>query len=91
MSSVEEATNYLKGNADGTGNVHDHLSQVILKLFSEGHADALELLEHVSVMVKTGAKPRDAPERKPRVFCRQIAFYCLRVIVFVSMCVGIEQ
>jgi len=65
MSSVEEATNYLKGNADGTGNVHDHLSQVILKLFSEGHADALELLEHVSVMVKTGAKPRDAPERKP--------------------------
>jgi len=64
MSSVEEATNYLKGNADGTGNVHDHLSQVILKLFSEGHADALELLEHVSVMVKTGAKPRDAPERK---------------------------
>jgi len=62
--SVEEATNYLKGNSDGTGNVHDHLSQVILKLFSEGHSDALELLEHVSVMVKTGAKPRDAPERK---------------------------
>lgn len=62
--SVEEATNYLKGNADGTGNVHDHLSQVILKLFSEGHSDGLELLEHVSVMVKTGAKPRDAPERK---------------------------
>ena len=67
MSSkaVESATNYLKGNADGSGNVHDHLSQVILKLFSEGHNDALELLEHVSVMVKTGAKPRDAPERKP--------------------------
>ena len=64
-TAVEDATSYLKGNADGTGNVHDHLSQVILKLFSEGHSDALELLEQVSVMVKTGAKPRDAPERKP--------------------------
>ena len=73
-TAVEDATSYLKGNADGTGNVHDHLSQVILKLFSEGHSDALELLENVSVMVKTGAKPRDAPERKPGMLCVKTAF-----------------
>lgn len=62
--SFTEASAYLKGAADGTGNVHEHLSQVILKLFSEGHGDALDILEHVSVLVKTGANPRDIPETK---------------------------
>lgn len=70
---VEEATAYLKGKTDGSGNVHEHLSQVILKLFSEGHGDALELLEHVSVLVKTGANARDAPEMKPAVAAPAIA------------------
>lgn len=51
-SSFEESKQFLQKQS-GTGNLYDHISQVILRILTERPSDGLERLELISSEVKS--------------------------------------
>jgi len=58
MADFESAKAYLQ-QKQGNSSVYDHLSALLLKLTTEQPSDSLNLLEHLSSLVKQGAFPGD--------------------------------